>query len=96
MPVPKSAVERPEVGLEKFLSPLKDLLPIVEKYGTEIYLGVVHEYKPDLTKQMIEAVHRVVPELKFGVATECGGGRMDWAAFEDTLKIAAEVSDAVV
>lgn len=96
MPVPKSAAERPEVGLEKFLSPLKDLRPILEQHGTELYLGVVHEHQPELTHQMIEAVESVVPGLKFGVGTECGGGRMQWAPFEDALRIAADVSRPVL
>ena len=95
MPVPKSAL-RPEVGLDKYLAPLKDLQPLLEQHGTELYLGVIHEHKPEMTKQMIEAVERVVPGLKFGVATECGGGRMQLAPFEDALKIAAEVSSPVL
>lgn len=93
MPVPKSSVERADVGLENYLSPLRDLLPLVQRHGTDVYLGLIHEYNPDLTKEMIDAVRKVVPELDFGVATECGGGRMDWPAFESALQIAAEVSE---
>lgn len=96
MPVPKSAVERPEVGLDKYLKPLNQLLPLIELHAADVYLGVVHEHKPELTKQMIEAVERTVPGLKFGVATECGGGRMTWEPFEDTLKVATEMSAPVV
>ncbi|EME86561.1 uncharacterized protein MYCFIDRAFT_214291 [Pseudocercospora fijiensis CIRAD86] len=94
MPVPKSAVQRPEVGLTKYLSPLKELLPLIERDGTDVYLGLVHEYKKELTEEMIEAVKETIPGLQFGVATECGGGRMDWPAFEDALKIAAQVTKA--
>lgn len=96
MPLPKSAIERPEVGLDNYLAPLKDLQPIMEQHGTELYLGLVHEHKSELTKQMIDAVERVVPGLKFGVGTECGGGRMELAPFEDALKIAADVSSPVL
>ncbi|KAI5357520.1 Putative UROD/MetE-like superfamily protein [Septoria linicola] len=96
MPVPKSAVERPEVGLDKYLSPLHALRSVLEKNGTELYLGCVHEHEPQLTKQIIEAAERVVPGLQFGVGTECGGGRMTWAAFEDALKTAADVSSPVL
>ncbi|KXT04826.1 hypothetical protein AC578_9736 [Pseudocercospora eumusae] len=93
MPIPKSAVQRPEVGLYNYLSPLKELLPLIERDGTDVYLGLVHEYNLELTAQMIEAVKQTVPGLQFGVATECGGGRMDWPAFEDALKIAAQVTE---
>ncbi|PPJ53284.1 hypothetical protein CBER1_11955 [Cercospora berteroae] len=96
MPVPKSAVERPEVGLDKYLAPLNELRPLLERDGTELYLGVVHEHKPELTKQMIDAVEKVSPGLKFGVGTECGGGRMTWGPFEDALKISADVSSTVL
>lgn len=89
-PVPKSA----EGNIDAYLAPLKDLVPMFEEHGTELYLGLVHEHKPELTKKYIEAAKKVVPE--FGVATECGGGRMQWADFEDTLKIAAQVSQPVI
>lgn len=91
-PVPKSVVERPEVGLDGYLAPLRDLLPYLEKNETELYLGVVHENKPELTQQMIEAARKVVPT--FGIATECGGGRMEWKDFESALKISKDNSEA--
>ncbi|KAF7186555.1 hypothetical protein HII31_12113 [Pseudocercospora fuligena] len=94
MPVPKSAVQRPEVGLNNYLSPLKELLPLIERDGTDVYLGLVHEYNTEVTAQMVEAVKQTVPGLHFGVATECGGGRMDWPAFEDALKIAAQLTES--
>lgn len=90
-PVPKSVVERPEVGLDSYLAPLRDFLPYLEKSGTELYLGVVHENKPELTRLMIEAARKFVPT--FGIATECGGGRMEWEDFESTLKIARDNSE---
>lgn len=89
-PVPKSALERPDVGLDSYLAPLKNFVPYLEKSGTELYLGVVHENKPEVTKQMIEAASKVVPA--FGIATECGGGRMEWADFEGALAIARDNS----
>lgn len=90
-PVPKSALERSDVGLESYLAPLKDLVPYLERNGTELYLGLVHEHKPDYTKQMIEAASRIAPN--FGIATECGGGRMKWEDFEGALNIAKENCD---
>lgn len=90
-PVPKSALERPEVGLEAYLAPLEKFRPYLEKNGTELYLGLVHENKPEVTQQMIEAAKKVVPT--FGIATECGGGRMEWVDFEGALKIAKENSE---
>lgn len=89
-PVPKSALERQEVGLDAYLAPLTDLRPYLEKDGTELYLGLVHENRPDVTQQMIEAASKVVPT--FGIATECGGGRMEWNDFEAALKLANEKS----
>ena len=47
-----------------------------------------------MTRKYIEAAKKVVPE--FGVAAECGGGRMEWKAFEDMLKICSQVSQPVV
>ncbi|KAK4495483.1 hypothetical protein PRZ48_013815 [Zasmidium cellare] len=89
-PVPKSA----EGHIDAYLAPLKDLVPLLEEHGTELYLGVIHEHKPELTKKYVEAAQKIVPE--FGVATECGGGRMEWLDFEDTLRLCAEVSQPVI
>lgn len=89
-PVPKSAEE----FIDAYLAPLKNLIPLFEAHGTEVYLGLVHEHKPELTKKYIEAASKVLP--KFGVAAECGGGRMEWPDFEDMLKISSEVSEKSV
>lgn len=89
-PVPKSA----ENHIDAYLAPLTDFLPLLEEHGTELILGLVHEHKPELTRKYIEAASKVVPE--FAVATECGGGRMEWPDFEDALRIASEVAVPVV
>jgi hypothetical protein len=42
---------------------------------------------------MIAAAQKVVPGT-FGIATECGGGRMQKIDFENALEICRETSDA--
>lgn len=88
-PVPKSA----EANIDAYLAPLKDLVPLFERDGTEVYLGLVHEHHPELTRKYVQAASKVLPS--FGVAAECGGGRMKWDAFEDMLKISRDVSEPV-
>lgn len=43
---------------------------------------------------MLAAAQQVVPE--FGVATECGGGRMSREDFVNALSICKDVSEPVV
>ncbi|KAF1824034.1 uncharacterized protein K489DRAFT_299836, partial [Dissoconium aciculare CBS 342.82] len=90
-PVPKSATAQygPGDNLDAYLAPLKDLVPHLEKHNTELYLGVVHEEHLELTRAMIAAAQKVVPN--FGAAMECGGGRMQKDKFENALSIAKQV-----
>ncbi|CAK3781957.1 Hypothetical predicted protein [Lecanosticta acicola] len=90
-PVPKSA----ESFIDAYLAPLKELVPLFEQHGTEVYLGLVHEHQPELTRKYIQAAAKVLPD-GFGIAAECGGGRMKWEDFEDMLKISKEVSEPVL
>ncbi|PNS17329.1 hypothetical protein CAC42_7012 [Sphaceloma murrayae] len=84
LPVPK---ERDD---DAYFAPLKDL-----KLGdTELYLGLVHGYEEEKTKDRIKAAKKVVST--FGVATECGLGRTPAEKFESIAKISTEVSTAVV
>ncbi len=86
-PVPKSA----EGFVDEYLAPLKDLLPLLEQHSTELILGLVHEYQPELTRKYVEVAKKIVPS--FAVAAECGGGRMGWEEFKDMLTISKEVSE---
>jgi hypothetical protein len=65
MPVPKNRVD------EEYYAPLKGL-----KLGeeTELFLGLAHGGDLDGTEKRIEIAGKVVGG--FGVATECGMGRM--------------------
>ena len=89
-PVPKSAID----NLDAFLAPLKDLMPSVQKQGTELYLGVIHEYRPEVTANMMDAASKVVPE--FGVACECGLGRVGSDEIDDIFRVSASVSQPVL
>ncbi|EME38823.1 hypothetical protein DOTSEDRAFT_140220 [Dothistroma septosporum NZE10] len=89
-PVPKSA----EGHIDAYLDPLKYLVPILRQHETDLYLGLVHEHKPDITRKYIQAARKVAPS--FGVAAECGGGRTAWEAFEDVLRISKDVSAPVM
>lgn len=90
-PVPKSAAD----NLQAFLAPLVDLIPKFKEHKTELYLGVVHENKLDLTRKMVAAAGEVLGDFPFGVATECGWGRTAAGEIESILSISAEVSEPI-
>ncbi|KAH7406930.1 hypothetical protein DE146DRAFT_607461 [Phaeosphaeria sp. MPI-PUGE-AT-0046c] len=80
--------------LEGFLEPLKDLVPMMEEHGTELYLGVVQHEDREGTRKRIEAAEKVVG--RFGVATECGMGRTPVEQIEEILRLSAEVAEPVL
>lgn len=91
-PVPKSAAD----NLQSFLAPLVDLIPTFKEHNTELYLGVVHENNLDLTRKMVAAAGEVLGDFPFGVATECGWGRIAAGEIESILSISAEVSEPIL
>lgn len=91
-PVPPSAND----NLERYYEPLKKLLPKLKEHDTELYLGVVREDDPDGTKARIEAAKKAFPDKDFGVATECGLGRVSAEQAESVLKISSEVAEPVM
>lgn len=91
-PVPPSAMDK----LDHYYEPLKKLLPRLQEHGTEVYLGVVREDDLEGTKKRIEAAKKAFPDLDFGVATECGLGRVSPEQADSVLQIMCEVSEAVM
>lgn len=91
-PVPPSAMDK----LDYYYEPLKELLPKFKENGTELYLGVVREDDLEGTKARVEAAKKAFPDTEFGVATECGLGRVSPEQAESVLKIASEVSEPVM
>lgn len=88
-PVPLSALD----FLDDYLAPVAEFAKKLNEQGGQLYLGVVHHDKPDVTKKMIEAAGKYVPE--FGIATECGMGRTPKEQVQDLFKLSAEFSDPV-
>ncbi|KAF7186851.1 hypothetical protein HII31_11811 [Pseudocercospora fuligena] len=89
-PVPVSVMD----NLDFYLEPLKDLVPKLEQYNAELYLGVVQYDDLEGTKKRIEAASKVVP--RFGIATECGWGRTPADQIEDIMSISSELSKPLV
>lgn len=90
VPVPVSAMG----FLDKYLAPLKQILPKFKEHRTELYLGVVQYDDLEGTEKRIEAACKIVPE--FGVATECGWGRTPVEQLDGILKLTSEVCGPVV
>lgn len=84
VPVPKG---RKDLA---YFTPLKQL----EWKIPELYLGLVHAYDEEGTKQRIATAREVVQE--FGVATECGMGRTPPEEFNTIMEILKAVSTPVV
>ena len=91
-PVPPSAMAK----LDQYYEPLKTLLPKLEEQGTEFYLGVVREDDLEGTKARVEAAKKAFPDTDFGVATECGLGRITAEQAESVIKISSEVAGPVM
>ncbi|KAH7119716.1 hypothetical protein B0J11DRAFT_67131 [Dendryphion nanum] len=84
MPVPKDRKDA------KYFEPLKGL----EWKVPELYLGLVHPFDEEGTAERIEAAKVVVEE--FGVATECGMGRMGKEEFATVMEILRAISGSAV
>lgn len=91
-PVPPSAMDK----LDQYYEPLKKLLPKLKEHDTELYLGVVREDDLEGTKARIETAKKVFPDIDFGVATECGLGRVSPEQAESVMKISSEVTEPVL
>jgi hypothetical protein len=81
MPVPKNRAD------EEYYAPLKGLIFGEE---TELFLGLAHGGDLDGTEKRIEIAGKVVEG--FGVATECGMGRMQGDDLENVLEVLAAVT----
>ena len=92
VPVPLSAMGK----LDEYYRPMEALIPKFKEHGTDLYLGLVHERDPERTKERIDVANNYFGEYGFGVATECGFGRMPKGQVVDVLKLSVEVSDAVL
>ena len=92
LPVPQSAMER----LDEYYEPLKQMLPKLKEKSTDLYLGLVIENDLEGTKKRIDAAKKVLGDVDFGVATECGFGRMDKKELPSVFSISMEVSEPVV
>ncbi|KAL1983156.1 hypothetical protein VTN96DRAFT_406 [Rasamsonia emersonii] len=82
MPVPR---DKDDVG---YFEPLRGL-DIGDQ--AQLYLGLVHAGDEEGTKRRIRTAQAVVSR-GFGVATECGLGRMPWDEVESVLRILREVT----
>jgi hypothetical protein len=81
MPVPRNRLD------EEYYAPLKGLRLREE---TELLLGLAHAGDLEGTQRRIEMAGEVVE--RFGVATECGMGRMQKDEFENVLDVLAAVT----
>jgi hypothetical protein len=81
MPVPKGRVDR------EYYAPLKGLRLRKE---TELFLGLVHGGDLEGTLKRIDVAGKVVE--RFGVATECGMGRMGREEFESVIEVLAALT----
>jgi hypothetical protein len=87
MPVPRNRTD------EAYYAPLRELRLAAE---TELYLGLVHLTNGVTgTQQRIKAAHKVVPQIDFGVATECGMGPRPAETIPELLQIHAAVAAPV-
>nr|OQO25258.1 hypothetical protein B0A51_07039 [Rachicladosporium sp. CCFEE 5018] len=87
-PVPRSAND----NLESYCAPLKDMLPMLKQHKTDLYLGVIHPSDVSSTERMIEAANKILDGYPFGIATECGWGRISSEQVEEILGLSKAVS----
>lgn len=91
-PVPQSAMDK----LDHYYEPLKALLPKLKEHNAELYLGVVREDDHEGARVRTEAAKKAFPETVFGVATECGMGRITSEQAEDVFEISSELAEPVL
>lgn len=76
---------------DRYFKPLNDLG--LRKNGeTELYLGLVHAYDVDGTQERIRVADRVLGGRCYGVATECGWGRMEEREFCSMLEVSRQAA----
>lgn len=90
-PVPPSAMEK----LDHYYEPFKAILPRLKKHDTELYFGVLREDDLQGSKARAEAAKKAFPDTEFGVATECGMGRISAEQAESVFKTASEIAEPV-
>lgn len=92
MPVPK---ERDD---EAYFAPLRELVPLLNKSRTKLFLGLIREADEAGTRRRIETAKRVLGSvdggetLDWGVASECGMGRTPRSEVPGILEIVKNVS----
>jgi hypothetical protein len=82
-----SALEK----LDSYLQPIEYLLPRLQEYSIELYLGLIHGNNKSDTLTIIEAAERILGGFPIGVSTECGLGRVTPSTLDSALKMLAEV-----
>lgn len=85
MPVPRA---RDDVA---YFEPLRALELGIGDDQTRLYLGLVHADDDEGTRRRIRTAQAVV-RRGFGVATECGLGRMPWEEVRSVLQILRDVT----
>ena len=68
MPVPKNR------GDVEYLRPLEEVMDLFSG-GTRLCLGLVHASDEEGTRKRIDTAQRVLGDVQWSVATECGMGR---------------------
>lgn len=90
-PVPPSAMEK----LDHYYEPFKTVLPKLKQHHTELYFGVLREEDLEDSRARVEAAKKAFPDIEFGVATECGMGRISPEQADGVMKMACELAEPV-
>jgi hypothetical protein len=92
IPVPKDLAGKGE----QYFEPLREILGLLEKSGTMLYLGLVHPNDAKGTEERIGMAKKVLgPHVKFGIASECGLGREPREHMGDLLAQMRDLSATV-
>jgi methionine synthase II (cobalamin-independent) len=78
MPVPRN------IDCEAYFSPLKELKL---QPGSDLFLGLVHANDAAGTRRKIDVAKKVLGQVQFGIATECGLGRTPEEDFQSIADI---------
>jgi methionine synthase II (cobalamin-independent) len=81
MPVPRN------IDSEAYFFPLKELKV---QSGSDLFLGLVHANDAAGTRRKIDVAKKVLGQVQFGIATECGLGRIpeeDFQSIADTTNL---------
>jgi hypothetical protein len=89
IPVPRNRTDA------AYYKPLEKVADLLKKNGTTLYVGLVHGHDLEGTQARIEATSKVLKDVNWGVATECGIGRTPREELPSILEISRKVSTAV-